>query len=254
MATERVVLIGREEDSTHILYHALAARFAIDLIYEDAPSRRKLVRSRAARLGWSRVLGQLMFQVLIAGPMRRMSSARRKEIMEQTGVSIARPEGDVVRTPSINSDDLLAKLAKLSPKVVVINGTRIVSARTLQAINRPVLNTHAGITPRYRGVHGAYWALVNDDPDHCGVTVHLVDAGIDTGSILYQETISPDRRDNFTTYPLMQVAVGSRLLCRAVQDVMIGREQVLTGPSGSRRWYHPTIWQYLYHRLAKGVR
>ena len=40
---------------------------------------------------------------------------------------------------------------------------------------------HAGITPQYRGVHGGYWAVVNNDPEHCGVTIHFVDKGIDTG-------------------------------------------------------------------------
>jgi methionyl-tRNA formyltransferase len=43
---------------------------------------------------------------------------------------------------------------------------------------------HAGITPRYRGTHGGYWVLLNNDPGHCGVTIHLVDPGIDTGSIV----------------------------------------------------------------------
>ena len=51
----------------------------------------------------------------------------------------------------------------------------------LEAVPAVFLNTLAGITPSYRGVHGAYWALVQRQPDACGVTVHLVDAGIDTG-------------------------------------------------------------------------
>lgn len=254
MEAERVVLVGREEESTHILFHALAARFNTTLIYEEAPSRLRLVRWRAKRLGWGRVLGQVLFQLLIARPMYRASSAQREAIIRHAGVSTPPPLGPVANTPSVNSEDLLSKLRELAPQVVVINGTRILSARTLAALNVPVLNTHAGITPRYRGVHGAYWALVNRDPDHCGVTVHLVDTGIDTGAILYQETIAPSARDNFTTYPLLQVVAGSRLLCKAVEDVLHDRVSPVQGPAGSVRWHHPTLWQYLYHRVVHGVR
>ncbi|MBP9080103.1 MAG: hypothetical protein KBF80_07615 [Flavobacteriales bacterium] len=254
MEAERVVLVGREEDSTHILYHALATQYNTSLIYEESPSRLRTVLLRAKRLGWGRVLGQVLFQVLIAGPMYRISSTRRDAIIRQAGASTEPPDGTVARTPSVNSENLLDKLRELSPQVVVINGTRILSARTLGALKVPVLNTHAGITPRYRGVHGAYWALVNRDPDHCGVTVHLVDAGIDTGAILYQETITPAALDNFTTYPLMQVVAGSRLLCKAVEDVLHDRVRSIQGPAGSVRWYHPTLWQYLYRRMVQGVR
>ena len=37
-------------------------------------------------------------------------------------------------------------------------------------------------------------------PETCGVTIHLVDAGIDTGAVLAQAPICPSPRDNFTTW------------------------------------------------------
>src|SRR5206468_1975891 len=68
-------------------------------------------------------------------------------------------------------------------------------------------------------VHGAYWALAENDATHCGVTVHLVDAGIDTGGILAQSQITPTARDNFATYGMLQTAIGLRLL----RDVVLPR-------------------------------
>ena len=50
----------------------------------------------------------------------------------------------------------------------------------------PVLNYHAGITPKYRGMNGGYWALATGDAGNFGATVHLVDAGVDTGGVLHQ--------------------------------------------------------------------
>ena len=73
----------------------------------------------------------------------------------------------------------------------------------------------AGITPLYRGVHGAYWALAEGRRDLCGVTVHRVDAGIDTGEVLAQVLIDPTPQDNFVTYPWLQVAEGGTTAYKA---------------------------------------
>ncbi len=62
---------------------------------------------------------------------------------------------------------------------------------------------HAGITLRYRGVHGGYWALAEQHPEWVGTTVHLVDPGIDTGGILAQSTFErvPRRHDRHVSRP-----------------------------------------------------
>jgi len=70
------------------------------------------------------------------------------------------------------------------PDVVVVNGTRIIAEKVLHSVPATFLNTHSGITPLYRGAHGGYWALVKKDRANCGVTIHVVDAGIDTGGIV----------------------------------------------------------------------
>jgi folate-dependent phosphoribosylglycinamide formyltransferase PurN len=72
-------------------------------------------------------------------------------------------------------------LKAINPDLVIVNGTRIISKKVLSSINSKFVNIHVGITPKYRGVHGTYWALVNNDVENSGVTVHFVDEGIDTG-------------------------------------------------------------------------
>ncbi|HEX8349388.1 MAG TPA: formyl transferase, partial [Hymenobacter sp.] len=118
----------------------------------------------------------------------------------------------------------------------------------------PFLNTHAGITPLYRGVHGGYWALANNDAAHCGVSVHLVDAGIDTGGIIAQALIRPEPEDNFSTYPLLQVIAGMPLLKEAVRAALAGTIQLRPAPEGtSRLWSHPTLAEYKANRRRSGV-
>src|SRR5690606_31292352 len=118
---------------------------------------------------------------------------------------------------SINDPSTRAILRDVSPDVVVVNGTRIIAQSVLDAVDAPFLNTHAGITPAYRGVHGGYWALAEGQPELCGVTVHRVDRGIDTGDVIAQAIVHPTRADNFQTYPLLQLKAALPLLQDAVR-------------------------------------
>ena len=147
----------------------------------------------------------------------------------------------------------MAKTSK--PDVVVVNGTRIIDPDTLNSCQAIFLNIHCGITPAYRGVHGAYWALVNEDRDNVGVTVHLVDKGIDTGDVVAQSAIEVDTQDNFFTYPWKQYVKAIPLLLQAIEDVQSGRLQTWRRDDlSSAIWFHPTIWRYLISRFKSGVR
>jgi folate-dependent phosphoribosylglycinamide formyltransferase PurN len=255
MAAERVVLLARASGATAMLYHALAAHFDVQVVLEDPPPTMQLLRSRIRRLGLWRVLGQVLFQVCVARPLAKRSKERVQNILRSTGTSQAPiPSAITHRVPTVNGAACHTMLQRLAPRVVVINGTRILKGATLQAIGVPVLNTHVGITPRYRGVHGAYWALVNDDRAHCGVTVHLVDEGIDTGGVLHQAVIDSGPEDDFSTYPVLQIAAGCPLMVQAVREAVDDRLRVVNGTADSGRWYHPTLGEYLRHRLRKGVR
>jgi folate-dependent phosphoribosylglycinamide formyltransferase PurN len=119
-----------------------------------------------------------------------------------------------------------------------------------------VLNTHAGITPLYRGVHGGYWALAEGRPELAGTTVHFVDEGIDTGRIVDQAFIQVTPDDSFATYPYLHVAAGLSILIPAVERTLAGTLEP-RGPRDalpSRLRTHPTLWGYLGTRLRRGVR
>ena len=144
-------------------------------------------------------------------------------------------------------------MQSLDPAVVAVYGTRIIKPRTLAAVTAPFINYHAGINPAYRGQHPAYWALVNRDAKHAGVTVHLVDTGIDTGEVLYQAPVHFDRLDTILTYQWAQLPVALPLFERAIEDA---QRRCIT-PSyvdlPSAQYFPPTLWTYLQNGLSKGV-
>lgn len=215
-----------------------------------------MLRRRVARLGLWPVLGQLAFMGLILPTLKRSARGRIAEILATNHLSGLPFEEGVVRVASANDSTACAMLGQLAPRVVVVNGTRILTPSTLQATAAPFLNLHAGITPWYRGVHGGYWALAEGRPDRAGVTLHYLDAGIDTGPIIAQQAIAPSPADSFVTYPYLQLAAGVELLIPAIRALLAGRPVPgrREDPTGTLPRSHPTAWQYTRARLARGVR
>lgn len=254
MKNPKIVLLAGKGISTNIVYHALQKNCTIDaIILEEPVSKKIFLKKRIKKLGIVKVLGQILFQAGIVPFLSLGTTGRRKDIMGQYGLDeTALPPEKIIRVSSVNDETCMLQLQRMNPDIIIVNGTRIIAAAVLNCVSSKFINIHAGITPLYRGVHGAYWALVNNDAPHCGVTVHLVDPGIDTGSIVYQKTISVTPKDNFTTYPLLQLAEGIGLLQKALADIGNGQFQLTPTLGPSRLWYHPTMGQYLYQLILKG--
>lgn len=251
-----VILLAGPDPVGIVTYNFLSRELEVAQVIREQPvSRWGLVRGRLRRYGLFTVLGQILFRVLAVPFLQLASRSRIREIMREASLDDAPvPPQKIAEVESVNSDATIQLLRQLQPKLVVIAGTRILSQQVLECVPARFLNLHAGITPLYRGVHGAYWALAEGKPEACGVTVHLVDVGIDTGGILAQAVISPTSRDNFATYLWLQLAAGLPLLTAAVRDACEGRVNIQSPPTGpSKLWTHPTLAGYLWRRRRDGV-
>ena len=251
------MLVGPGPSAKYV-YNGLKSEFEINHVIRavGAPGgRSKFIKRRIKRLGYWTVFGQILFKLAIVKPLQLFSKKRVSQLKDDLKLSDAfYPAEVLIDVPHVNSDVCLSTLQDIDPDIIIVNGTEIIAKKILNGVRAKFVNTHVGITPKYRGVHGGYWALANNDKENCGVTVHLVDTGIDTGGILYQGIITPDRKDNFITYPLLQVAEGIRLMKLAITDISNNEITVKQGGDESKLWYHPTIWKYLYLRIIKGVK
>jgi hypothetical protein len=256
LKTYDITLVCTDCDYTRILYHGLKNDFNISRIIIEKPADRvKLIRRRIKRLGLLTVIGQLIFQAGYVPFLRTVSKKKVRKILQALSLDISPLPGEkIIHVSSVNGEDFKNLIKDLQTDLVIVNGTRVISAGVLQLIKSPIINVHVGITPLYRGVHGAYWALVNKDKNNCGVTIHAIDSGIDTGGILKQENITPARNDNFITYPYLQFYKAILLVKAVIPDCLNKTLKFLPAPEGkSHLWYHPTIWQYWKYRL-RGVK
>ena len=84
---------------------------------------------------------------------------------------------------------LTEAVAAFQPDVVVSSGfMRIVSPEFIDAFDGKYLNTHPALLPSFPGAHGVRDALAYG-VKVSGVTVHLVDEGVDTGPVVAQAAV-----------------------------------------------------------------
>src|SRR4029077_11844319 len=99
----------------------------------------------------------------------------------------AEAEGVPVLQPERPSDaDFVARTRALPPDVgVVVAYGHILKPDLLAVPRRGMINVHPSLLPELRGAAPVEWAIVNG-LDKTGVTIMVMDAGLDSGPILHQ--------------------------------------------------------------------
>ncbi len=144
------------------------------------------------RLGW-RVASWLKAQGAdivgaVVHPPSRQSFAR--EILESTGVDPrAVFDGSRLREPEVlfGIRNLHANLG------VSVSFGYLLPAEVLDVFPAGCVNLHTGYLPYNRGAYPNVWSLVEATP--AGVSLHYVDAGVDTGDIIARREVAVDPAD-----------------------------------------------------------
>jgi methionyl-tRNA formyltransferase len=121
-----------------------------------------------------------------AGRGRASTRPPVKIAAEQLGLLVHQPA-------SLKDDDVIGQLRSLAPEVIVgIAYGQLIVPEVLAIPPRGVLNVHPSLLPRWRGASPVAAAIVAGD-EETGVTIMLMDEGLDSGPILSQKAriISP---------------------------------------------------------------
>lgn len=92
-----------------------------------------------------------------------------------------------------NEPDCLELMRQLQPDVIKIVTCTIIRKPLLEIPRLGVLNTHAAMLPRYRGIDTPQWAVLEDG--QVGVVEHFVDQTIDTGDLIAIRTLELNAGD-----------------------------------------------------------
>ncbi len=74
--------------------------------------------------------------------------------------------------------------------IISYNYKYIISKEIIEFVKRRAINLHISYLPWNKGAHPNVWSFLEDTPK--GVTIHIIDEGIDTGPILVQKEVYMD--------------------------------------------------------------
>lgn len=140
-----------------------------------------------------------------AGRGRKLHPSPVKEKAEEKGLTIWQPE-------RVNAPEFLNVLHSVSPEIIVVAAYGQILRRDLLSLpRRGAINVHASLLPHFRGPDPIRSVLLRGEKE-TGVTIMIMDEGVDTGPILAQKKVEIDKEDNYQSLTEKLGKEGGRLL------------------------------------------
>lgn len=140
-----------------------------------------------------------------------------KEFATEAAIPLLLPSS--LKDPKV-TDWVKSRLPEL---IVLAFVTQIIPKGIIDIPKYKAINYHPSLLPRYRGGSAINWAIINGETE-TGVTIHYIDAGIDTGDIIIQERVPIYPEDTLASlyferlYPL-----GVRMIAETVRMIGEGK-------------------------------
>ena len=126
------------------------------------------------------------------------------------------PLWEVQRLPD---PETIATLAGYQPDIICVACfSRRIPRAMLDIARLGCLNVHPSLLPANRGPEPLFWTF-REGSRHTGVTIHLMDEGMDTGPIVAQEALEVPDGISYGQLETQCAMLGGRLLARSVWDL-----------------------------------
>jgi methionyl-tRNA formyltransferase len=189
-----------------------------------------------------------------SGRGRALTMSPVKQAALAEGIPVIQPE-------RARGDEFIARLRDLDVEMsVVVAFGQILPLDVLDVPPLGSVNIHASLLPELRGAAPVHWSIIRG-LDHTGVTIMRMEAGLDSGPILYQveEPIRPDESMAELSVRLSEIGAEALLETLAVIEVdgMVGEAQ-----DASRASYAPKLdretahldWSLPAREVARWIR
>ena len=133
----------------------------------------------------------------------------------EKGIPVYQPE-------TLKNGAFAEELRKIAPELIVVAAYgKILPASVLDYPKYGCINIHGSLLPAYRGAAPIQRAIL-EGRTKTGITTMQMDAGLDTGDILLQETVEITKDDNFETLHDKMGVCGANVLLRTLDELKKG--------------------------------
>ena len=149
------------------------------------------------------------------GRGRRLRPTPVKLFAKESGIAVIQPH-------SISEDTFLDTLKAAQPEVILLaDYGELLPPALLQLPPGGCVNVHPSLLPRYRGASPVQRALM-DGEDITGVTLMLMERGLDIGPIIYQQKMEIGDEEDAGSLASKLAVLGGRLLVSRLPAYLSG--------------------------------
>jgi methionyl-tRNA formyltransferase len=168
-----------------------------------------------------------------AGRRRALRPPPVKVAAQALGLPVYQPD-------SLRGPEPLARLQAVEPAAIVVAAYgEILRENVLSLPAHGCVNVHASLLPRHRGAGPVAAAILAGDAE-TGVTIMLMDAGMDTGPVLAQAALPIGACDTTGTLTARLAELGARLLVETLPRWLAGEVEP-QAQDGAQATYAPRI-------------
>ncbi len=184
----------------------------------------KKIRTHLKKVGWR--FGWLLFwqQVIQGiGYLYNLAVPLKKDRLLPAWSLANNHAIPVFKCVDINDPNTLQFIKELNPDLIIsAYFNQILKPEIINLPKYGILNIHPGWLPVYRGAMAYFWVLKNGN-ESAGVSVHWIDEGIDTGTLVARRsfTIKP----GMTQQRVLSITaiIGARLIKRIAATLLNGQ-------------------------------
>ena len=127
---------------------------------------------------------------------------------------------EYLRAGSMNSKEAVTWITEREIYIIINAGGGVFRREMVEAPKIGILNAHLGYLPAFRGMNALEWSLFYGN--RIGVTLHFIDAGIDTGDILLFREIEIDKSDSIASIRAKSLAVNVDVMIEGIKGLVDG--------------------------------
>ena len=122
---------------------------------------------------------------------------------------------------NVSEKKLLKKLSINKINLICLAGfMKILSKSFINKFNKPILNIHPSLLPKYKGLN-THKRVIKNKEKYSGATVHLVSEKLDSGKIILQKKINVSKNDNPETLEKKILKAEHVLYPKAIKKTLI---------------------------------
>jgi len=116
---------------------------------------------------------------------------------------------------------LLKKLFYHKINLICLAGfMKILSKNFIKKFNKPILNIHPSLLPKYKGLN-THNRVIKNKEKYSGATVHFVSSKLDSGKIILQKKIKVSKYENKKTLQKKILKIEHKLYPKAIKKILI---------------------------------